>query len=93
MDSVNKGLQKKDPNGNDNKIRIAQHGVITKNFLDIMMEYKRIQEMYQDKYKDRMQRQALIVKPNATTDEIEKMMDGEKGQMFAKQVLLIDVDC
>lgn len=50
--------------------------------------------MYQDKYKDRMQRQALIgtflltlVKPNATTEEIEKMMDGDKGQIFAKQVL------
>ncbi|KAI8915552.1 t-SNARE [Gorgonomyces haynaldii] len=87
MDGQNKQLQKKDPNGNDTKIRISQHGVLTKNFLDVMMEYKRIQELYQDKYKDRMQRQALIVKPNATPEEIERMTDGEKGQMFAKQIM------
>ena len=64
-----------------------QHGVLTKNFLDVMMDYKKVQETYQDKYKDRMQRQCLVVKPNATPQEIEKMMDGEKGHMFAKQII------
>lgn len=61
-----------------------------------MTEYKKIQETYQTKYKDRMHRQALIgnlnltsVKPNATKEEIDKMVDGEQGQMFAKQV---DID-
>lgn len=52
-----------------------------------MQEYKKIQETYQTKFKDRMQRQALIVKPNATKEEISKMMDGEQGQMFAKQIV------
>ena len=60
MDRTNKALQKSDPNGNDTKIRVSQHGVLTKNFLDVMMDYKVVQEMYQNKYKDRMQRQALI---------------------------------
>jgi t-SNARE complex subunit (syntaxin) len=100
MDAVNKGLQKKDPNGNDTTIRVSQHGVLTKNFLEVMTEYKKLQETYQSKFKDRMQRQALIgkkvdliltlrsVKPNATKEEIEKMVDGEQGQLFAKQVFL-----
>eukprot|EP00842_Homolaphlyctis_polyrhiza_P000681 jgi/Hompol1/1613/HPOL_005661-RA len=60
IDAQNKALQQKDPNSSDVKIRISQHGVLTKNFLDVMMEYKRIQETYQDKYKDRMQRQCLV---------------------------------
>ena len=60
MDKVNKQLKKSDPDGGDTNIRITQHGVITKNFLEVMTEYKRIQEMYQTKFKDRMHRQALI---------------------------------
>ena len=60
MDSINKALQKKDPNGNDTTIRVSQHGVLTKNFLEVMTEYKKLQETYQSKFKDRMQRQALI---------------------------------
>ena len=60
MDNVNKALQKKDPNGNDTTIRVSQHGVLTKNFLEVMTEYKKLQETYQSKFKDRMQRQALI---------------------------------
>jgi syntaxin 1A/syntaxin 1B/2/3 len=87
MDQVNKQLQKKDPSGNDTTIRVAQHGVLTKNFLEVMTDYKKLQEQYQSKFKDRMQRQALIVKPNATKEEVEKMIDGEQGQMFAKQIV------
>ena len=71
MDSVNKKLQKSDPNGNDTTIRVSQvwdeltkHGVLTKSFLEVMTEYKKIQETYQSKFKDRMQRQALIGKIN-----------------------------
>ncbi|KAH9270949.1 hypothetical protein BASA83_006905 [Batrachochytrium salamandrivorans] len=79
--------RKKDPSSNDVKIRISQHGVLTRNFLEVMMEYKKTQETYQDKYKDRMHRQCLVVKPNATNQEIEQMMDGEKSQMFAKQIV------
>ncbi len=86
IDSETKNLAKSDPNSNDLKIRANQHSVVTKSFLDIMMEYKRIQESYQDKYKDRMQRQALIVKPNATSEEVLNMINGDKGQMFANQV-------
>ncbi|KAJ3272821.1 Syntaxin-1A [Terramyces sp. JEL0728] len=87
MDALNKSLQKKDPTSTDNSIRTSQHGVLMKSFLEVMTEYKKIQEMYQSKFKDRMQRQALIVKPNATKEEIEKMTDGEQGQMFAKQIV------
>ena len=60
MDAINKKLQKNDPEGNDTTIRISQHGVLTKNFLEVMGEYKKLQETYQSKFKDRMHRQALI---------------------------------
>ena len=59
MDTTNKKLKKQN-NSSDVNIRISQHGVLTKNFLDLMMDYKNLQELYQGKYKDRMQRQALV---------------------------------
>ena len=31
----------------------------------------------------------ILVKPNATKEEIEKMVDGEQGQLFAKQVDIV----
>jgi hypothetical protein len=58
MDAANKKLKKQ--NNSDANIRISQHALLTKNFLDLMMEYKSLQELYQSKYKDRMQRQALV---------------------------------
>ena len=61
--------------------------MLTKTFLDIMMEYKNLQEMYQGKYEERMQRQALVVNPNATGEEVEKMIEsGNNQQMFSGQV-------
>jgi t-SNARE complex subunit (syntaxin) len=57
-----------------------------------MMEYKNLQEMYQGKYKERMQRQALVVNPNATGEEVEKMIEGgNTQQMFSGQVFLFRI--
>ncbi len=53
-----------------------------------MMEYKNLQETYQGKYKDRMQRQALVVNPSANADEVERMIEGGNNQqIFSGQVI------
>lgn len=62
MDTVNKTLAKDPKNANDVRIRASQHGTLAKRFLDVMMEYKEIQKKYQEKYKQRVQRQFLIGK-------------------------------
>ncbi|KAJ3293277.1 Syntaxin-1A [Borealophlyctis nickersoniae] len=87
MEAQNKALESKGDNPSDLRIRVSQHGALTKKFLDVMMEYKDIQKKYQDKYKQRLQRQFLIVKPQATPDEIDKMMNGETGPVFAQQIM------
>ncbi|KAJ1544129.1 Syntaxin-1A [Cladochytrium tenue] len=69
------------------RIRASQHGAVAKRFLDVMVEYKDVQKKYQDKYRQRMQRQYLIVKPTATADEVEKIVNGEQGPVFAQTLV------
>ena len=49
-----------------------------------------MQNKYKVKYKDRLERQVKIVKPNATPDEIKQVLEGGSGggqQLFAQQVI------
>ncbi|TPX35971.1 hypothetical protein SmJEL517_g01817 [Synchytrium microbalum] len=87
MEQQNKKLAKQYEGSSDVSIRVSQHANLTKKFLDIMTDYKNLQKEYQEKYKARLQRQFLIVKPNATTDEVDKMLSGETGPIFAQQIL------
>ncbi|KAI8804710.1 t-SNARE [Cladochytrium replicatum] len=88
MEAQNKKLAKdKTAAQSDLRMRISQHGAAAKKFLDVMTEYKDVQQRYQDKYKQRMQRQFLIVQPNAKPEDIERMMDSEQGPVFAQQIL------
>ncbi|KND01395.1 uncharacterized protein SPPG_09095 [Spizellomyces punctatus DAOM BR117] len=87
MDGDNKAMAKKPGQESDARIRISQHGATTKKFLDVMNDYKAIQTKYQEKYKQRLQRQFLIVKPQATPEEVDKMMDGQQGPIFAQQIM------
>ncbi|KAJ3176319.1 Syntaxin-1A [Geranomyces variabilis] len=87
LDTDNRAISKVPGQESDARIRISQHQSVTKKFLDVMQEYQGIQTKYQDKYKQRMQRQFLIVKPQATPGEIKQMMDGEQGPVFAQQMM------
>ncbi|KAJ3105465.1 Syntaxin-1A [Phlyctochytrium planicorne] len=89
MEAANKKLLKTPGSSADARIRITQHGVVTKKFLDVMMEYKDVQKKYQEKYKQQMQRQFLIVNPAASPEEIDKMLTsgGESGPVFAQSIV------
>ncbi|KAI3630948.1 hypothetical protein MIR68_011031 [Amoeboaphelidium protococcarum] len=74
----------------EQRIRLSQHTNVTKKFIEVVTEYQQMQNKYKNKYKDRLERQYKIVKPNATTDEIERAIEegADGGQMFAQQVLM-----
>lgn len=85
MEAENAKLKGK--NEGEFRMRSNQHGAVLKSFMDVMSRYKDVQKMYQEKYKQRMKRQFLIVKPNATETEVEKVVEsGEAGQIFAQNV-------
>ncbi|KAI9334341.1 t-SNARE [Zopfochytrium polystomum] len=87
IEADNKKMSKEKKSNAELRIRISQYGAVAKKFLDVMMEYKDIQKKYQDKYKQRMERQYLIVKPTASPDEIEKMIHGDQGPVFAQNLI------
>eukprot|EP01137_Pigoraptor_chileana_P034347 Opistho-2@26759 len=90
IDKENKELSSKSGGHSksaDMRIRESQHAILSKKFVEVMTEYNEIQTNYKQKYRDRVKRQFKIVKPDATADEVEKVLEGEGGNIFAQQIL------
>jgi len=87
MDSENKKLSSK-LQPSDLRIRQTQQVTLTKSFMDTMNKYHDIQTKYQRKYKERMEKQYLVVNPNTTENEIARLLEsGELGQVFAQELI------
>lgn len=64
------------------------HGTLTQKFLEIVQEYQEVQTTYKNKYKEKVERQYKIAKPDASPDEIEDAMQtGDSSKIFANQIL------
>lgn len=84
LESSNAGL----PNNSDANIRRSQVAKLKKNFMDSILRYQDVERTYQQKYRQRMERQIKIVKPNATQDEINDMIDAdEQSPIFAQSLM------
>jgi len=87
MDSENKKLSGK-LQPSDLRIRQTQQVTLTKSFMDTMNKYRDIQTKYQRKYKERMEKQYLIVNPNTSENEIARLLEsGELGSVFAQELI------
>jgi syntaxin 1B/2/3 len=77
-------------NSGDLPMRKTQHAALKKKFIETIQRYQDIERTYQQKYRQRMERQIRIVQPNATADEIESVLDSdEPQQIFAQSVRVI----
>lgn len=71
----------------DLPMRKTQHAALKKKFIETIQRYQDIERTYQQKYRQRVERQIKIVQPNATQDEIERVLDSdEPPQIFAQSV-------
>jgi len=87
MDNENKKLSGK-LQPSDLRIRQTQQITLTKSFMDTMNKYRDIQTKYQMKYKERMEKQYLIVNPNTSENEIARLLEsGELGTIFAQELM------
>lgn len=58
-----------------------------KKFMDLIQEYREVEAKSRDKYRQRMERQYKIVKPDATPEEIKHAIETDQGsQVFANAV-------
>jgi len=69
------------------RLRSSQHSALSKKFVDVMSEYQRVQTQCKSRFKQRMERQYLIVKPEATPEEVNEALDSNQGQIFSQQFL------
>jgi len=69
------------------RIKTNMHGTLTRKFLDLMAEYQEVQTKFKNKFRERVERQYKIVKPDATHAEIEEALESGNTQVFAKEIL------
>lgn len=75
-------------NSGDLPMRKTQHAALKKKFIETIQRYQDIERTYQQKYRQRVERQIKIVQPNATQDEIERVLDSdEPNQIFAQSLM------
>jgi len=57
------------------RIRTNMHAVLSKKFLLLLQEYQALQNSYREKTREKFQRQAEIVKPGVTREEVDAMLE------------------
>jgi t-SNARE complex subunit (syntaxin) len=77
--------------GGEADIRIRENlaNTLTRKFVDVMKEYQTAQQKFKTEIKKKVKRQVQIVKPDATSDEIDAVLrsGGGSGQVFKNAIL------
>ena len=56
-------------------------------FVEAIQNYQSVEQQYRQKYKQRLERQFKIVKPDATPEEVRAVVnDDQGGQIFSQAV-------
>jgi len=66
--------------------RINVHSHLTKRFMDVMIQYRGLQSDHREKVQERIRQRLQIVKPDATPEQIQHVVDGGKLNVFADQL-------
>jgi len=66
-------------------VRRQQAGALKNEFREAVENYQRVEQQYRQRYRERMERQFKIVKPDATQEEVQAVLeDPQGGQIFAQ---------
>ncbi|KAI0647179.1 t-SNARE [Trametes meyenii] len=71
----------------DQSIRKNQTGLLRQKFVEVLQNYQQVERDYRAKYKQRVERQFRIVKPDATPEEVAAVVndtDGSGAQIFTQ---------
>ncbi|KAI9321528.1 t-SNARE [Dichotomocladium elegans] len=75
-------------NASEAEIRKAQSETVRKRFLDTLRRYQDIETAYRQEFRERVGRQIRIVKPDATDQEIDHIIESDQNnQIFAQSIL------
>jgi len=74
------------PENPQKRVQTNMHSVLSEKFRSLLTEYQTLQTNYKEKCRDRVQRQAEIVKPGVTREEVDQMIETGTGA-FQDQML------
>jgi len=75
------------PAGQDARIRKNQTSLVRSKFIEALQNYQQVEQQYRARYRQRVERQFKIVKPDATPEEVAAVVrsdQGAGGQVFAQ---------
>ena len=77
---------------NECRIRENLANTLTRKFVDIMKDYQNVQQKFKTDIKKKVKRQVQIVKPDATSEEIDAVLKsgGGSGEVFKNAILKVD---
>jgi len=68
------------------RIRTNMHHTLTKKYLDLLTNFREVEEKYKNMHREKIERHLKIVNPDATEDDIQKAIEtGSTEGIFAKQ--------
>jgi len=83
-----KALERQPGSGRDAQIRKQQTGLVKQKFVEAIQNYQSVEQQYRTKYKQRMERQFKIVKPDASAEEIKAVVNDDQGGQIFSQALM-----
>lgn len=83
-----KALEKQGGAGRDGQVRKQQTALVKSKFVEAIQSYQQVEQQYRTKYKQRMERQFKIVKPDATPEEVKAVVNDESGGQIFQQAVL-----
>lgn len=69
------------------RMRRTQHGVLSREFLELMGRCNTIQAQYRDRNVERIKRQLKITGNNVSDDELETMLESGQTDVFTQNIL------
>ncbi|KAI0256765.1 t-SNARE [Lactifluus subvellereus] len=75
------------PQGQDARIRRNQTSLVRSKFIEALQNYQQVEQQNRTRYRQRVERQFKIVKPDATPEEVAAVVQGDQGaggQVFAQ---------
>ncbi|KII88608.1 hypothetical protein PLICRDRAFT_111520 [Plicaturopsis crispa FD-325 SS-3] len=83
-----KDLERKGGSGRDGQIRKQQTALVKSKFVEAIQGYQTVEQQYRQRYKQRMERQFKIVKPDATPEEVKAVVNDDQGGQIFSQALM-----
>ncbi|KAH8106740.1 t-SNARE [Cristinia sonorae] len=83
-----KSLERQGGAGREGQIRKQQTGLVKQKFVEAIQNYQTVEQQYRTKYKQRLERQFKIVKPDASPEEVRAVVNDDQGGQIFSQALM-----